>query len=97
MFCVFKVLQCMALGAALDNCLCFSFARRVCYRPTQYLLLMFVYDLVLVQCKKITKFRGVPNIQGAHAAFRLGKPSFKRKIYFLNRFNVNGSDNLIVA
>ena len=25
----FKVLQCMALGASLDNCLRFSFARRV--------------------------------------------------------------------
>ena len=40
-----------------------------------------VYDVVLVQCKKITKFGGVPNIQGAHAVFKLGKPSFKRKIY----------------
>ena len=30
-FCVFKVFQCTALGAALDNCLCFSFARRVSY------------------------------------------------------------------
>ena len=34
-FCVFKVLQCMALGVALDKCLCFSFARRVSYRRTQ--------------------------------------------------------------
>ena len=34
-FCVSKDLQCMALGAALDNCLCFSFARRVSSRPTQ--------------------------------------------------------------
>ena len=24
-FCIFKVLQCLALGAALDNCLCFFF------------------------------------------------------------------------
>ena len=31
----FKVFQCMPLGAALDNCLCFSFARRVSYPPTQ--------------------------------------------------------------
>ena len=51
-FCVFKVFQCTALGAALDNCLCFSFARRVSYPPTQLLLLMFVYDMVLVQCKQ---------------------------------------------
>ena len=28
-FCIFNVLQFVALGAALDNCLCFSFARRV--------------------------------------------------------------------
>ena len=42
----------MALGVALDNCLCFSFARRVSYRPTQLLLLMFIYDVVFVQCKK---------------------------------------------
>ena len=34
-FCVFKVFQCMALGAALNNCLCFSFARRVSYPLTQ--------------------------------------------------------------
>ena len=34
-FCVFKGLQCMALGAALDNCLRLSFARRVSYQPTQ--------------------------------------------------------------
>ena len=46
----FKVFQCMALGAALDNCLCFSFV--VSYPPTQYLLLIFVYDVVLVQCKQ---------------------------------------------
>ena len=31
----FKVFQCMALSVALDNCLCFSFARRVSYPPTQ--------------------------------------------------------------
>ena len=74
----------MALGAALDNCLCFSFARRVSYRPTQ-LLLMFVYDVVLVQCKKITEFGGVPNLQSAHAVFRLGKPSFKKENLFLVR------------
>ena len=34
-FCVFKVFQCTALGAALDNCLCCFFARRVYYPPTQ--------------------------------------------------------------
>ena len=34
-FCVFKVLQCTVLGAALDNCLCFSFSQRVTYPPTQ--------------------------------------------------------------
>ena len=44
---------------------------------------MFVYDEVLVQCKKITIFRGVPNIQGAHAVFRLGQPSFKKENLFL--------------
>ena len=33
-FGVFKVFQLTALGAALDNCLCFSFARRVSYPPT---------------------------------------------------------------
>ena len=43
----------------------------------------FVYDVVLVQCKKITKFGGVLNIQGAHAVFRLGKPSFKKENLFL--------------
>ena len=43
---------------------------------------MFVYDVVLVQCKKITKFGGVPNIQGVHALFRLGKPSFKKENLF---------------
>ena len=47
-FCVFKVLQCTLLGAAM----CFSFSKRVSYPPTQYLLLMFVYDVVLVQCKQ---------------------------------------------
>ena len=30
----------------------------------------------------MTKFGGVPNIQDAHAVLYLGKPSFKRKIYF---------------
>ena len=34
-FCIFKVFQCTALGAALDNFLCFSFAIRVSYQPTQ--------------------------------------------------------------
>ena len=28
-FCVFKVLQCTLLGAALDNCLCFSFSKSI--------------------------------------------------------------------
>ena len=42
----------MVLGAALDNCLCFTFSKRVYYPPTQYLLLMFIYDVVLVQCKQ---------------------------------------------
>ena len=42
----------------------------------------FVYDMVLVQCKKITKFGCVPNIHGAHAVFRLGKPSFKKENLF---------------
>ena len=43
----------------------------------------FVYDLVLVQCKKKKKkFGGVPNIHGAHAVFRLGKPSFKKENLF---------------
>ena len=40
----------MALGAALDNSLCFFLL------PEEYLtdrlLLMLVYDVVLVQCKK---------------------------------------------
>ena len=35
LFCVFKIIQCMSLGATLDNCLCFSFARRVSKRLTQ--------------------------------------------------------------
>ena len=60
----------MPLGAALDNCLCFSFARRVSYRRG----FSAVY--------KITKFGGFPNLQSAHAVFRLGKPSLKRKIYY---------------
>ena len=34
-FGIFKVLQCMALGASLGNCLRFSFARRVYYWLTQ--------------------------------------------------------------
>ena len=44
---------------------------------------MFVYDVVIVQCKKITKFGSVPNIQGANAVFRLGKPSFKKENLFM--------------
>ena len=32
---------------------------------------------------KITKFGGVPNIHGAHAVFRLGKPSSKKENLFL--------------
>ena len=72
----------MALGAALDNCLRFSFAKYLTDPLNNYLRLMFVYDVVLAQCKKITKVGGVPNLQSAHAVFRLGKPSFKRKIYF---------------
>ena len=39
--------------------------------------------MVLVQCKKITKFGGVPNIQGAHAVFRLGKSSLKKENLYL--------------
>ena len=34
-FSVFKVLQCTVLGAALDNCLCFSFSKRESDPPTQ--------------------------------------------------------------
>ena len=34
-FCTIKALQCMRLGAALDSCLCFSFASTISYRPTQ--------------------------------------------------------------
>ena len=68
----------MALGAPLDNCLCLFFARRDSITIAG---VPFVYDVVLVQCKKKTKFGGVPNIHGAHAIFRLGKPSFKKKIY----------------
>ena len=78
----------MVLGATLDNCLCFSFARRVSYRPTQYLLLMFVYDVVLVYCKKITNFGGDLNIQGARAVFKLGKPSFKKENLSNNHFKM---------
>ena len=40
---------------------------------------MFVYDVVLVSCKKITNFGGDPNIQGARAVFKLGKPFFKKE------------------
>ena len=40
---------------------------------------MFVYDVFLVQCKRITKFGGFTNIHGAHNVFRLGKPSFKKE------------------
>ena len=50
---------------------------------------MFFYDVVLVQCKKITKFRGVPNIQGAHAVFRLGKPSFKKENLYNRVMSLN--------
>ena len=32
--------------------------------------------------QKITKFGGVSYIQGAHAVFRLGKPSFKKENVF---------------
>ena len=41
----------MALGAALDNCLCFSFAEYLTDRLNNYLL-MFIYDVVLAQCQK---------------------------------------------
>ena len=34
-FAFLLVFQCKALGAAFDNCLCFSFARRISYPPTQ--------------------------------------------------------------
>ena len=34
-FCVFKVFQCTALGATLDNYLCFTFARRVSFPSTR--------------------------------------------------------------
>ena len=47
---------------------------------------MFVYDTILAQCKKITNFGGDPNIQGAHAVFKLGKPSFKKENLFLLYF-----------
>ena len=35
--------------------------------------------MVLVQRKKIIKFGDIPNIQGAHAVFKPGKPSFKNE------------------
>ena len=47
-------------------------------------MLMLVYDVVLVQCKKTTKFGCVPNIHGAHAIIRLGKPSFKKENLFID-------------
>ena len=36
----------------------------------------------------MTKFGGVPNIHGAHAVFRLGKPSFKKENLFDNQLRV---------
>ena len=35
-FGVFKVLQCTLLGAALDNCLCFSFSKSIHHRLNNY-------------------------------------------------------------
>ena len=50
-FGVFKVLQCTLLGAALDNCLCFSFSKSIL--PTDLITIVnVVYDVVLVQCKQ---------------------------------------------
>ena len=72
----------MALGAALDNCLCFLCQKSIL--PTDSITIAnvpFVYDVVKCS-EKITKFGGVPNIQGTHAVFRLGKPSFKNKNLF---------------
>ena len=34
----------------------------------------------------MTKFGGVPNIQGAHAVFQLGKPSFKKENLLQNNY-----------
>ena len=44
-----NVIFCLALGAALDNCLCLFFARRDSITIAG---VPFVYDVVLVQCKK---------------------------------------------
>ena len=68
----------MVLGAALD-----SFAFFFCQKsilPTDSITIVDVrvwrgFSAVLT----ITKFGGVPIIQGAHAVFRLGKPSFKKE------------------
>ena len=47
----------MALGAALDNCLCLFFARRDSITIAD---VPFVYDVVLVQCKKKTNLEVFP-------------------------------------
>ena len=38
---------------------------------------------------KLTKFGGVPNVQGAHAVSQLGKPSFKKeKLITTVKYNI---------
>ena len=63
----------MALGAALDNCLCLLFCQKSIL-PTDSITIAdvpIVYDVVLVQCKKNT-----PNLE----VF----PTYKVHMLFLN-------------
>ena len=81
-FCVFKVIQCIALGATVDNCLCFFFCKKSIL-PTDSITIV---DVRLCRgfsaVKTITKFGGVPHIQKAHTVFQPGKPSFKKENLF---------------
>ena len=81
-FCVFKVIQCIALGATVDNCLCFFFCKKSIL-PTDSITIV---DVRLCRgfsaVNTITKFGGVPHIQGHILFFNQASPPLKRNIYF---------------